>query len=369
MSQDYCRGCGTLLQTTNADAPGYIPESVLKKHQLTCQRCFKLTHYGDVGKIQPGSSKIWQAIRKAVNLSTLVVVVVDFTDLAGTVGVWKEFLDSLQKPYIMVLNKIDVLPRQTTIEEIAVYMKNYLNDLNIRRPEELIPTSSLKQRDLDKLCKQISRYTAKGDRVALLGATNVGKSSMIKAILNVDHSKGSPTISKFPGTTMGLSNWSILRGRNTIIDTPGLNPGTRLTDIVCIKCGSTVVAPKLDRKLWGIPSGKGLILGGIFGIENLSDDERVIIGFAPSGLTFHRTDGMRILELLQSAPEWLNKFCKGCIKKFVWEEHEIDLEAEHDIAVAGLGWISLRGQSAKLKIYVPQGLYWEIRPAVIGRKE
>lgn len=367
MSQAYCRGCGTALQTLDPVAPGYIPEAVLVgKKQLICQRCFKLTHYGKVGTIQPKTDEIWRAIRKAVNLSKLSILVVDCGDLTGTLNVWKDFLKG--KPYLLLVNKVDLLPRQTNSEELLEYLRGYLDEIEMPAPLAIFPVSSLKRVGLERLTRKLGVETLKGDKVALLGATNVGKSSLIKGILALEHSNSTPTISKFPGTTLGLSNWSIMGGRNTIIDTPGLNPGNRLGDLVCAQCGSMFVAERLDRKLWGLKSGKGLILGGLFAVENLSDEERVLLAFAPNGVGFHRTDGVRVKELLESAPAWLNKLCKKCIPQFTWTIEEVVLQPDHDIAVAGLGWISLRGEPAKLRLYLPQGLHWEVRKALIGKK-
>ena len=79
---------------------------------------------------------------------------------------------------------------------------------------------------------------------------------------------------------MGLSNWSIFKGRNTIIDTPGLDPQNRIGDLLCQECsGRLLVNTKLQSKLWGLKPGKALIVGGVLALELLADDERVLIAF------------------------------------------------------------------------------------------
>ncbi len=368
MSADYCRGCGSVLQTHDPGEPGYIPETVLlQKKQTICQRCFQITHYGKAGTIQPSSEQIRQSIRKAANLSELIILVVDFLDLTGTVSVWKDVLPD--KPYILVINKIDLLPGRTLLEEVIEYVQNYVRDHGLNPPREIIPLSSLKGYGIDKLSRRIEALTPRGTRVALFGATNVGKSSLIKRMLTAERSSGTPTISKFPGTTLGLSNWSILRGRNTLIDTPGLNPGDRLGDLVCPTCGSKLATTQMERKLWGLKPGKGLIMGGLFGVENRSEGERVVLAFAPGGMVFHRTDQAKVTELLESQPDWLGMVCKGCSGKLRWMQTEVELAPGRDIAVAGLGWISLRGEPAKFGLTLPEGIRWEIRPALIGKKE
>jgi ribosome biogenesis GTPase A len=212
---------------------------------------------------------------------------------------------------MIAVNKIDLLPRQTPLVEVSDYLNEYLNSFAMSRPLEIIAVSGLKGAGIDKLLQRIKAEVGKDEKIALVGATNVGKSSLVKRILAMEGTTGTPTISKFPGTTLGLSNWGILKGRNTLIDTPGLNPGNRLGDILCPQCGSIYTAERLERKLWGIKPGKGLIMGGIFGIENLSDAEMVLLAFAAEGTHFHRTDNAKLQESVETQPDWLRKLCKG----------------------------------------------------------
>ena len=48
--ENYCKGCGTLMQFDNPQLLGYSP----KKEADYCQRCFRLTHYGahSLSKVQ-----------------------------------------------------------------------------------------------------------------------------------------------------------------------------------------------------------------------------------------------------------------------------------------------------------------------------
>lgn len=367
MSQDYCRGCGTVLQTNNPDGPGYIPESVLSAgKQFICQRCYRLNHYGEVGKVQPGTVQIRKQIGKAIALSAVVVLVADLADLTGTVAVWRELLAG--RPYILVVNKIDLLPVRTAVTEVIDYLADYLSTVGLTRPLGIIPVSSLKNTGMEALTSQMTKEAAQGAKIAIIGATNVGKSSLVKRIIAMDGDKVTPTVSKFPGTTLGLSNWGVLKGRNTLIDTPGLNPGDRLGDLLCPKCGSQLTATRLESKLWGVKPGKGLIVGGLLGLENRGDAEAVLLAFAGAGQSLHRTDQSKLRELLTGQPDWLSKLCRGCSVKLKWVESSVRLEPDQDLAVAGLGWVSLRGTAVDLQVMAPEGIRWEIRPALFGKK-
>ncbi|HBE76880.1 MAG TPA: hypothetical protein DDW65_03745 [Firmicutes bacterium] len=367
MSGDYCRGCGVAIQTENPGKPGYVPEIQDRKGQLVCQRCYRITHYGTVGTFHPEPQKIKQSIIKAISLSDLLIIVADFADLAGSLPVWSGFLAA--KPYILIINKIDLLTFKAKQAEIIDYGRAYLKNAGWAAPSDIIVTSGLKGSGVDILSRSLSKSTKPGAKIAILGVTNVGKSSIIKHLLKLEGSPNSPTVSKFPGTTMGLSNWSIIKGRNTLIDTPGLPPEDRVADMFCPECASLLVASsKLQQKLWGLKPGKGLIMGGLCGIGYQGDEETVIIAFTSSELMLHRTDNAKISALLDEAPAWLNKLCSKCRPKVEWQETTVHLENNQDFAIAGLGWFSLRGAGADFQVRLPKGIRSEVRPALIGKK-
>ncbi len=366
-NNQYCRGCGVAIQTKFPEKAGYVPENHQHKGQVICKRCYRMIHYGEVGELHPGLDTIRQSIMKAITLSDLLIIVCDFADLSGSLPLWSGFLAG--KPYILIMNKIDLLPMRAKHPEILDYLKNYLKKTAWPVPRDIILTSGMKGKGVDILAGRISKEVGPASRIAMLGVTNVGKSSLIKQLLKLEGSVSSPTVSKFPGTTMGLSNWSILKGRNTLIDTPGLAPEDRVADLVCPECASTLVASqKMEQKLWGLKPGKGLILGGLCSFAYLGDEEEVIIAYSSPDVVMHRTDNDKIDALLDEKPSWLTRICRKCIGKIQWQEVIVHLDDNQDLAVAGLGWISLRGTAADFKIRIPKGVRFEVRPAIIGKK-
>jgi ribosome biogenesis GTPase A len=370
MTQKYCRGCGTPLQTTNQNQPGFVPAELLDRKSssaLICKRCYRIIHYGESSTVQPDSGEILNNIRKAISLSQLLVIMTDFADLTGTLPVWSSFLGD--KPYILAVNKIDLIPARGKYPEVAAYLHEYLRKLQWPKPVDVVLVSSVKGNGVEVLSKCLFKSVSPNDKIALLGVTNVGKSSLIKRILAEDAAQA-PTISKFPGTTMGLSNWSIFKGRNTIIDTPGMVSGDRLGDLVCPECASSLMpVSEIGQKLWGIKPGKGLIIDGVFAVENHSNNEAVFIAFGSPQANYHRTDNAKIEGFLAEGPDWVNKVCKKCRTKLAWCQETVVIKPDHDLAVAGLGWISLRGSETPIKFTLPKGVRWEIRPALVGKRD
>lgn len=368
MNQTFCRGCGSELQTVDPSAPGYVPPGTIQKRkQLICQRCYRIIHYGAVGSAQPEKTQIAKDLTKAIGLSQLLVVVADFSDLTGTLPIWSAYLG--KKPFILAVNKSDLLPAPAKLEEVKTYLESYLQAHRLLKAERTILVSALAGEGTATLKEEIKKVTSCGAKVAFLGVTNVGKSSLIKRFLQSETAGQLPTVSKIPGTTMGLSNWSIFKGRNTLIDTPGLVSEERISDLVCPECGSRLVATgKLNRKLWGIKPGKGLIVGGLLAMESLGDTPTVLIAFTAPAVLTHRTDAAKVSEILKANPDWLQGLCTHCFRKISFREQLVELKPGMDLAVAGLGWVSLRGKATRFKIILPEGVRWEVRPALIGRR-
>ncbi|MGE5604079.1 MAG: GTPase [Bacteroidota bacterium] len=367
MTVDYCRGCGSVMQSSNPNQPGFIPEAVRGKNQV-CQRCYQMTHYGKNGTIQLNKDQIKANIQKAIGLSQLLVIVADFTDLTGTLPAWSAWLGD--QPYLLVVNKIDLMPERTKPDELKEYLQHYLADQFPKMPAALILASGIKGDGVGLLLNEIKKATVSGDRIGLLGMTNVGKSSLVKQMLAAEKSAAAPTVSKYPGTTLGLSNWSILKGRNTLIDTPGMVPGDRMGDLLCSECASRLVSTsKLGHKLWGIKPGKGITIGNYFGLAQMGTSETVLLTFAAPEILIHRTDSSKIGDLLKEGPSWLGKICKKCSQNLKWREENLSLNPNNDLGVAGLGWFSLRGAKTEFKIWYPEGLRLEIRPALVGKKD
>lgn len=366
MTVEYCRGCGCIMQSEKPDKPGFVPKIVRGRNQV-CQRCYQMTHYGKTGNVRLTPEQIKANIQKAVHLSQLLVIVADFADLAGTLPAWSEWVSD--KPFLIVVNKSDLAPERTKHPEIVEYLDDYIRERFAKKPAKLILTSSLKGNGVAILLEEIKKATQSGEKIALLGMTNVGKSSLIRQILSAEKSTQLPTVSKYPGTTLGLSNWSILKGRNTLIDTPGMVPGDRLGDILCPECASQLVSTaKLSHKLWSLKPKKGMIIGNYLGIAQLGEEEAVLLSFISPELQIHRTDSAKIGEQLSTNPSWLGKVCRKCASKINWQEEVVKIMKQSDLAVAGLGWFSLRGAETEIKIWYPQGVRWEIRPALVGKK-
>lgn len=207
-----CKGCGITLQTENKDDIGYV----VNLEQDYCQRCFRLSHYGDISHLKSShvsNKNIFDIYAKYAN--GLFVVIVDILD--ALILKDDDLLD-IFKDYnvLLVINKTDLLPENVREEKIDRMFTKSLFDLNkkYKNIRSAILTNKFENRFNDQFFGALSDLKAK--TVIFAGRANAGKSSLINKLLN----NNDLTTSMYPGTT--LDEVEIDYKNYIFIDTPGL---------------------------------------------------------------------------------------------------------------------------------------------------
>jgi GTPase len=197
------------------------------RKELVCEwtgRRFLLVDTGgvDIADETPITRSIAQQAREAVTEADLVLFVVD-AKLGITPGDEEvaQILRESHKPILLLANKIDD-PRQDSLAF-------ELHKLGLGDP---IPISALHGHGAGDLLDEIVRYLESHDaapreelppeaiRVAILGRPNVGKSSLVNALLGRER----VIVSEIPGTTRDSIDTLLQRGERTfvLVDTAGL---------------------------------------------------------------------------------------------------------------------------------------------------
>jgi GTPase len=197
------------------------------RKELVCEwtgRRFLLVDTGgvDIADETPITRSIAQQARGAVDEADLVLFVVD-AQLGITPGDEEvaQILRESRKPILLLANKIDD-PKQDALAF-------ELHRLGLGDP---IPISALHGHGAGDLLDEIVRYLESHDaapreelpeaaiRVAILGRPNVGKSSLVNALLGRER----VIVSEIPGTTRDSIDTVLQRGDRTfvLVDTAGL---------------------------------------------------------------------------------------------------------------------------------------------------
>ena len=174
----------------------------------------------DLADTSPITRQVAAQARAAIDEADLVLFVVD-AQIGVTPGD-EEIADLLRRsgrPVLLIANKVDDPARTGQIHEF--------HRLGLGEP---LPLSSLHGHGtgdlLDAILERLPGKTARGEvpedaiRVAVLGRPNVGKSSLVNALVGQDR----VIVSEIPGTTRDTVDTVLRRGDRTfvLVDTAGL---------------------------------------------------------------------------------------------------------------------------------------------------
>ena len=203
MEDILCIGCGAPIQTKYKDRLGYTPQSALEKGmetgELYCQRCFRLRHYNEITDVQLTDDDFLRLLHEVGDSNALVVNVVDIFDFNGSVipGLPRFVAGN---DVLLVGNKKDILPKSVKTSKVAQWLTERAHEEGLR-PVDVVLTSAQNKQAIKELIEKIEQYR-KGRDVYVVGVTNVGKSTLINAIIQeITGDKEIITTSRFPGTT------------------------------------------------------------------------------------------------------------------------------------------------------------------------
>lgn len=348
-----CRGCGVELQTIDPEKPGYIPEHVLEtEDEPLCQRCYRIEHYGKL-TIPIEEELFLHKIEDITKDFRKILYVIDLTDFEGTFR--NEIMDYLrEKEVFYAITKFDLMPRSLSSIEVQEWLKVRLNTDS----EHIFLTSSRNGFGLKKLEKFLKSLK---EDILVIGVTNVGKSSLISKFTD-----SSPTISPFPGTTLGILKRKIKGSKYYIIDTPGILTNDRVIDLLTPECQAKILnTNQLTRKTYKLSDDRAILIGAYCKIELEYDSEYLPIFqiFAPKNVKFHETKKEKADELMRErAGDLLIPPCKKDeMKDIEWKEQEFNLNEEKELVIFGLAFINVKRGPFKMKLKIPKDVNVVVR--------
>jgi hypothetical protein len=363
-----CEGCGVALQTLHADQPGYVPESALGKSPVICRRCFRIKHYNEASSVAVDQDEFLKLLGGIAQTNSLVVHIVDLFDFEGSlISGLQRFVGSNE--VLLVVNKIDLLPRVTNWNRIRNWVQRQAK-LNGLRVNDIVLCSARRGVDFERVVEAIGRLR-KGRDVYVVGATNVGKSTLVNRLI-ADYSdlRRELTVSRYPGTTLDAIRIPLDDGRQ-IIDTPGIVYDFRLTEIVPRQDLASLLPDKPLKPLtFQLNSGQTLFFGGLARFDFVEGERQSFTIYLSNGITVHRTKLARADELyaehrgkMLSPPDASNLDALP-----PWTRHRLRIApgTRTDVVVSGLGWIRVNGdRGALVDMFAPKGIKVLLRDAMI----
>ena len=368
MEDILCIGCGAPIQTKYKDRLGYTPQSALEKGmetgELYCQRCFRLRHYNEITDVQLTDDDFLRLLHEVGDSNALVVNVVDIFDFNGSVipGL-PRFVTG--NDVLLVGNKKDILPKSVKTSKVTQWLMERAHEEGLR-PVDVVLTSAQNKQAIKELIEKIEQYR-KGRDVYVVGVTNVGKSTLINAIIQeITGDKEVITTSRFPGTTLDKIEIPLADGSH-IYDTPGIIHRHQMAHYLSAK-NLKYISPKkeIKPKTYQLNPEQTLFLGGLGRFDFVSGNKQGFTAYFDNELQLHRTK-------LAGAGEFYEKHVGSLLtppsKKEVSDfpqlvKHELKIEAKTDVVFSGLGWIRVTGP-AKIAAWAPDGVAVVTRKAII----
>ncbi|GAX89231.1 ribosome biogenesis GTPase YqeH [Effusibacillus lacus] len=364
-----CTGCGAPLQTGQPESPGYTVASALEREHPVCRRCFRIRHYNEVSSVAVDDDEFIKIVSEIGRKKALVVKVVDLFDLAGS------WIDNLRRyigsnPVFLVANKVDVLPKQTNLEKVEMWLRKEVEKKGILL-EGIALISAGKGYGLKHVKTFIERYANDRD-VYVVGTANVGKSTLINRLIRTFGETGDVelTTSRYPGTTLSSVRVAIPNYKHHLIDTPGIMTSHRLSDLVCPKCLKQIVPDRtIDPTVFQLNDKQTLFAGGLARFDFVKGERQPFVCYFANQLELHRTK-------LENADTLYRKHlgglltppCGDCgdhLRDLVTHKIKIKEGSSKDVVISGLGWFSARGNECEVHVHVPRGVDVSIRRAII----
>ncbi|MCI5870995.1 MULTISPECIES: ribosome biogenesis GTPase YqeH [unclassified Streptococcus] len=368
MEELYCIGCGAQIQTKDKEKAGYTPSAALEKGletgEVYCQRCFRLRHYNEITDVNISDDEFLKLLHEVGDSQALVVNVVDIFDFNGSIipGLPRFVAGN---DVLLVGNKKDILPKSVKDGKVTQWLTERAHEEGIR-PVDVVLTSAQNKTAIRELIDKIDAYR-KGRDVYVVGVTNVGKSTLINAIIQeITGDQNVITTSRFPGTTLDKIEIPLDDG-SYIFDTPGIIHRHQMAHYLSAK-DLKYVSPKkeIKPKTYQLNPEQTLFLGGLARFDYISGEKQGFTVFLDNNLKLHRTkmigadafyDKHVGSLLMPPGPKDLAGF-PNLVK------HEFTITEKTDIVFSGLGWIRVTGK-ARIAAWAPEGVAVLLRKALI----
>ena len=362
----YCYGCGVKLQFTSKDKIGYISQNAFENtvHPL-CLRCYDIKYHNRISDVEQINEDYTSLINNIISSRCLVVYVIDiFNFNLKTVN---EMIRKFKNRILLVINKVDILPKSVKKEKIIKWMRELINNPNI---VNYIVTSASHNYNIDELRSEIEKYR-NGKSVYFVGSTNAGKSSIINMFLKnyENNTKKLITTSCYSNTTLQIVEIPLDKN-SYIFDTPGFIDAFNISNEIENKIMNDILPKKeIKPQIYQITSNQSLYIGGLMRIDIEPLNKGSIVIYGSPKIKIHRSKKEKADEIFENLI--INKQIYPVSKKYFdinnFEVHDLLINSEKiDLVCPGYCFITLRKfNNTSIKVYTPKNVKVELTNSLI----
>ena len=343
-----CTGCGTVLQNTDDQAPGYVPDL----NMTYCQRCFRMIHYDSHAAVN---------VQPQMKLDHLEGLGGDFCWIIDVI----DLETSLNSPFIsfysnrevlVILNKCDLLPEGVREEKIVDYVAKRLKQLNVKCRGIITRGFGTRFRE------DFAEATRSDHKIIFTGVANVGKSTVINHLLKENRL----TANRHPSTTLNTNEVETEYG--TICDTVGLVVSNSVQAYLKTSdLKKAVPSRPINPSVFQLEGNQTISIGGMCRLDFYNCHDFTAVFYVSGGCPLHRTKTSNATKLWNShlgqelSPVLTVSNGFKNMKKQTFRPRE----EKQDICIAGLGWICISGQFDRCAVYTDQPIDVCSRKAMI----
>ncbi len=324
-----CKGCGIILQSKDREGLGYVVD--LK--QDYCQRCFRLSHYGDTAHIRTN----YVTNEKILNIYNrygyaLFVLIVDVLD-----AMCMEEDDLLEffkdRDVLLIINKTDLLPENMNEKKIDRLFTKILLNLNRRYSniKAALLTNKFESRFNDQFFDLLEELNAR--TIVFAGRANAGKSSLINKLIR----KNDLTTSIYPGTT--LEEVEISYRNYRFIDTPGL---VDINNYVTYLNVEKYKLSKIDRmirpQIFQLSRPQSYFYYGLLRVDIIPRGKASVSFYINNNNRIHRTS-------YENGDDYYQKhYCEFVLRVKPLGISDFSIKDKMVIVIKGLGIVKINGE-------------------------
>lgn len=319
-----CFGCGAKLQSVDKNNVGYIPENKILSSSY-CMRCFRMTHYGENKNIQTLKNQD-EIIDKINKTNKFVIFLIDFLNInTEVINLYKKIKCSK----ILVINKCELIPKHVD----KFYLKEYIS-----KTYDIKEMIKLKGGKNSHGATSILKYLNDNNinEAYLVGITNAGKSTLINDLIKATKTNTNlATVNSKKNTTLDFIKVKLNNGI-TLIDSPGFIIENYINDD----------AINSDIKAISF---------------NMKDHECLSIFENKYYFLTEKSTPITLYTNILS-----NNTAKKIFRKIENLDNEIEIDANTDIIIKGLGFMSFKKQTI-IRTNI-DSKYLELRKSIFGRE-
>lgn len=339
-----CLGCGITLQNENENAPGYI----VSLEQDLCQRCFQVTNYHQIQKINPAQLTDSNLILdKIANIDGHLCYIMDLFMFENS-KIYPLYRFIKNRPVTLILTKADLMPKTLKIHKVRRLALEWIKEAKIN-VDQVFVLGNFGKEGLADLVSHLQKFK----KVIFFGCPNVGKSTLLKALIPTSK----VTISAIPNTTIDLISYNL--DQQEIIDTPGIAlKNNFLNNLDPFLIEKILVKKRIKPKVFQLKQQQVIVIDGIASLIINSLELVSVVVYVSDNLYV----GRHSLDKFQAGLQLQNLIFNSQKQK----KMKFNQVSHHDLVLDGVGFICITSKlPIDIELLVDENMSVTFRKALI----